>query len=321
MVEPRRGPGEPDRRDRGNDPARHGREGVRARRRDGHAARPARAAGTCPSATCSWTARSCPARSSTSGSTSSTTAAGRSTTEPARTSTCRSSRATSRRASGTTRSTSPRTSSACRAASIRATVLIEHVLAAFEMDEILWELREHAAGLNAGRWDYIFSVIKTFPDREEFVLPDRAQVTMTVPFMRGYTELLVRTTPPARRARDGRDGRVRPEPARRRGERARARACARGQGARGGPGLRRHLGRASRPRPGRDRGVRPRARRPAEPGRAAARRRELRGADASRRGRDRRRRHRRRRARQRERRAPLHRGLARAAPAPSRSTT
>ena len=77
---------------------------------------------------------------------------------------------------------------------IRATVLIEHVLAAFEMDEILWELREHAAGLNAGRWDYIFSVIKTFPDREEFVLPDRVQVTMTVPFMRAYTELLVRTT-------------------------------------------------------------------------------------------------------------------------------
>jgi malate synthase len=77
--------------------------------------------------------------------------------------------------------------------SIRATVLIEHVLAAFEMDEILWELREHAAGLNAGRWDYIFSVVKTFPDRPEFVLPDRAQVTMTVPFMRAYTELLVRT--------------------------------------------------------------------------------------------------------------------------------
>jgi len=77
--------------------------------------------------------------------------------------------------------------------SIRATVLIEHVLAAFEMDEILWELREHAAGLNAGRWDYIFSVIKTFPERREFVLPDRADVTMTVPFMRAYAELLVRT--------------------------------------------------------------------------------------------------------------------------------
>jgi malate synthase len=77
--------------------------------------------------------------------------------------------------------------------SIRATVLIEHVLAAFEMDEILFELREHAAGLNAGRWDYMFSVIKTFRDRSEFVLPDRNAVTMTAPFMRAYTELLVRT--------------------------------------------------------------------------------------------------------------------------------
>jgi len=76
---------------------------------------------------------------------------------------------------------------------VRATVLIETVLAAFEMDEILYELREHSAGLNAGRWDYIFSVIKKFRDRPEFVTPDRAQVTMTVPFMRAYTELLVRT--------------------------------------------------------------------------------------------------------------------------------
>ena len=77
--------------------------------------------------------------------------------------------------------------------SIKATVLIETILAAFEMDEILYELRDHAAGLNAGRWDYIFSIIKKFRDRPEFVLPDRAQVTMTVPFMRAYTELLVRT--------------------------------------------------------------------------------------------------------------------------------
>jgi len=76
---------------------------------------------------------------------------------------------------------------------IKATVLIETILAAFEMDEILYELREHSAGLNAGRWDYIFSVIKKFRDRPEFVLPDRAQVRMTVPFMRAYTELLVRT--------------------------------------------------------------------------------------------------------------------------------
>jgi malate synthase len=77
--------------------------------------------------------------------------------------------------------------------SIKATVLIETILAAFEMDEILWELREHSAGLNAGRWDYMFSIIKKFRERPEFVLPDRNQVTMTVPFMRAYTELLVKT--------------------------------------------------------------------------------------------------------------------------------
>jgi malate synthase len=76
---------------------------------------------------------------------------------------------------------------------IRATVLIETILAAFEMEEILYELRDHAAGLNAGRWDYLFSMIKNFRDRPEFVLPDRAQLTMAVPFMRAYTELLVRT--------------------------------------------------------------------------------------------------------------------------------
>jgi malate synthase len=76
---------------------------------------------------------------------------------------------------------------------IKATVLIETILAAFEMEEILYELREHSAALNAGRWDYIFSAIKKFRDREDFVLPDRAQVTMTVPFMRAYTELLVRS--------------------------------------------------------------------------------------------------------------------------------
>ena len=75
--------------------------------------------------------------------------------------------------------------------SIRATVLIETILAAFEMEAILWELREHSAGLNAGRWDYIFSVIKKFRHDPAFVLPDRAQVTMAVPFMRAYTELLV----------------------------------------------------------------------------------------------------------------------------------
>ncbi len=76
---------------------------------------------------------------------------------------------------------------------IKATVLVETILAAFEMEEILYELRDHSAGLNAGRWDYMFSVIKKFRDSEEFVLPNRAEVTMTVPFMRAYTELLVRT--------------------------------------------------------------------------------------------------------------------------------
>ncbi|TCC31947.1 malate synthase A [Kribbella speibonae] len=77
---------------------------------------------------------------------------------------------------------------------IRATVLIETYPAAFEMEEILYELREHSAGLNAGRWDYMFSVIKTHRTRgKDFQLPDRNSVTMTVPFMRAYTELLVRT--------------------------------------------------------------------------------------------------------------------------------
>lgn len=77
---------------------------------------------------------------------------------------------------------------------IRATVLIETFPAAFEMDEILYELREHSSGLNAGRWDFIFSIIKKFRTRgREFLLPDRAAVTMTVPFMRAYTDLLVQT--------------------------------------------------------------------------------------------------------------------------------
>ena len=76
---------------------------------------------------------------------------------------------------------------------IKATVLVEHVLAAFCMDEILYELRDHSAGLNAGRWDYIFSIIKAFRSRRDFVFPDRNDVTMAVPFMRAYTQLLVKT--------------------------------------------------------------------------------------------------------------------------------
>ncbi len=76
---------------------------------------------------------------------------------------------------------------------IRATVLIETIAAAFEMEEILYELRDHASGLNAGRWDYIFSIIRLFSENPEFVLPNRGQVAMTVPFMRSYAQLLVQT--------------------------------------------------------------------------------------------------------------------------------
>jgi malate synthase len=77
--------------------------------------------------------------------------------------------------------------------SIRATVLIETLPAAFEMEEILYALRSHSAGLNAGRWDYLFSAVKTFAARDGSILPDRRLLTMTVPFMRAYTELLVST--------------------------------------------------------------------------------------------------------------------------------
>jgi malate synthase len=77
--------------------------------------------------------------------------------------------------------------------SIKATVLIETILGAFEVEEILYELRDHSAGCNAGRWDYIFSVNKKFRARKGLLMPDRGQITMTVPFMRAYTELLVKT--------------------------------------------------------------------------------------------------------------------------------
>jgi malate synthase len=77
--------------------------------------------------------------------------------------------------------------------SVKATVLIETYPGAFEMDEILYELRDHSAGLNAGRWDYLFSATKTFRNRPEFLMPDRTDLKMTVPFMRAYTELLVKT--------------------------------------------------------------------------------------------------------------------------------
>ena len=144
---------------------------------------------------------------------------------------------------------------------IKATVLIETILAAFEMDEILYELREHSAGLNAGRWDYIFSVIKKLGHRPEFVLPDRGDVTMAVPFMRVVLRAARADVPPPRRLRDGRHGGVHPVAARPGGERGRAGEGARGQGARGVAGLRRDVGRAPRPRAGRARGLRRGARR------------------------------------------------------------
>lgn len=76
---------------------------------------------------------------------------------------------------------------------IKVTVLLEHILLSFEIEEVLYELRDHIAGINAGRWDYIFSCIKKFRSQPDFLLPDRAQVTMTVPFMRAYTQFLVQT--------------------------------------------------------------------------------------------------------------------------------
>ncbi len=94
---------------------------------------------------------------------------------------------------------------------IKATVLIETILAAFEMDEILYELREHSAGLNCGRWDYIFSFIKKFRNRPEFVLPDRGTVTMDKALPQGLRRPPDPHLPPPRRARDGRHGRTDPD--------------------------------------------------------------------------------------------------------------
>ena len=128
----------------------------------------------------------------------------------------------------------------------RATVLIETLPAAFQMEEILYELREHSYGMNAGRWDYIFSAIKTFRERPDAVLPDRAAVTMTVPFMRAYTELLVRTCHGRGTFAMGGLSALIPQPHRPGGNRAGDRRRARRQGARGGRRLRRHLGRPPR---------------------------------------------------------------------------
>ena len=130
---------------------------------------------------------------------------------------------------------------------IRATVLIETILAAFEMDEILWELRDHSAGLNCGRWDYIFSFIKKFRNRPGCVLPDRAQVTMTSHFLGSYVDLLIATC--HRRGAHAMGGMAAQIPIKNdpvANEAALAKR-ARGQTARGVGRARRHLGGASRP--------------------------------------------------------------------------
>ncbi len=126
--------------------------------------------------------------------------------------------------------------------SIKATVLVETVLGALEMEEILYELRQHSAGLNAGRWDYIFSCIKKFRTHSEQVLPDRAQVTMTVPFMKAYTELMVRTC--HKRGAHAIGGMAAFIPSRRDAEvnKNAMNQSHRRQGARGQRRLRRHLG-------------------------------------------------------------------------------
>ena len=130
---------------------------------------------------------------------------------------------------------------------IRATVLIETILAAFEMDEILYELRDHSAGLNCGRWDYIFSFIKKFRNRPEFMLPDRAQVTMTAHVHALVFAAADQDLPSPRHPRDGRHGRADSDQERSGGQRAGAGEGARRQGARSRRRPRRHLGGASRP--------------------------------------------------------------------------
>ena len=159
------------------------------------------------------------------------------------------------------------------AGTIKATVLIETILAAFEMDEILHALRDHSAGLNAGRWDYIFSVIKKLGHRPEFVLPDRAAVTMAVPFMRSYCELLVKTC--HRRGAFAMGGMAAFIPSRRDADvnRVALEKVREDKDREASTGLRRHVGRAPGSRARRPGVLRSRARRPAEPDRPAARRR------------------------------------------------
>ena len=139
---------------------------------------------------------------------------------------------------------------------MKVTVLIETLPAAFEMDEILHALRGRMVGLNCGRWDYIFSYIKTFRRHRDRVLPERAQITMTQPLPEGLFGTADQDLPPARRAGDGRHGRADPDQRRPGGQRARAGPRPRRQVARSHRRPRRHLGRASGPDSDRARNVR-----------------------------------------------------------------
>ena len=192
----------------------------------------------------------------------------------ARTSTCRRWSRTSRRGCGTTSSASPQDALGVERGAIKATVLIETLPAAFEMEEILYELREHSAGLNAGRWDYIFSVDQVLPrpprdgaTRSQCGDDDRAVHARVHRTACGHL-------PPSGCPCDGRDGRVDPVSQGRGGQREGARRRPRRQGARGRAGLRRHLGCAPRSRSGRPGCVRDGSERRRKPTRAPARRRQ-----------------------------------------------
>ena len=159
-----------------------------------------------------------------------------------------------------------------RTGSVRATVLIETITAAFEMEEILWELRDHVSGLNAGRWDYLFSIIKNFRDADGVHPPRPQRDHHGRADDAGVRRPAGADLPPAGRLRDGRDGGVHPVPTRRGGQRGGVREGPRGQDTRGARRLRRLVGGAPRPRAGLRRDLRRRARR-RQPGRPAARRR------------------------------------------------
>jgi malate synthase len=146
-----------------------------------------------PRSTSGSTARSCPARCSISGSTSSTTPSSCWPTAAAPISTCRRWRSHLEARLWNDVFVHAQAALGVPKGTIKATVLVETILATFEIDEILWELRDHSAGLNCGRWDYIFSFIKKFRNDPNAMLPDRGLVTMTTHFLRSYSLLVIKT--------------------------------------------------------------------------------------------------------------------------------